>query len=50
VSDPDDLTLEFTSDPKNAVEIGEWHATTARETLGRWIAGDRKPNNDLRHR
>ncbi len=50
VSDPDELTLEFTSDPKNAAEIGEWQAKTARETLSRWLAGDRKPNNDLRHR
>ncbi len=50
VQDPDDLTLEFTSDPKNAAEIGEWQAKTARETLSKWIAGDRKPNNDLRHR
>src|SRR5258708_8174597 len=50
VSDPDEMTLEFTSDPKNAVEIGEWQAKTARETLARWIGGDRKANNDLRHR
>ncbi len=50
VSDPDEMTLEFTSDPKNAAEIGEWQAKTARETLSKWLAGDRKPNNDLRHR
>ena len=50
VSDPDDLTLEFTSDPKNIAEIGEWQAKTAHETLSRWVAGDRKPNNNLRHR
>jgi glyoxylase I family protein len=50
VSDPDGLLLEFTSDPKNAVEIGEWQARTAHGTLSRWISGDRKPNNDLRHR
>ena len=50
VSDPDDLTLEFTSDPKNIAEINEWQAKEAHETLSRWIAGDRKPNNNLRHR
>ena len=50
VSDPDEMTLEFTADPKNAAEIGEWQAKTARETLAKWIGGDRKPNNDLRHR
>jgi len=50
VSDPDEMTLEFTADPKNAGEIGEWQAKTARETLAKWIGGDRKPNNDLRHR
>jgi glyoxylase I family protein len=50
VQDPDDMTLEFTADPKNAVEIGEWQLKTAHETLSRWVGGDRKPNNDLRHR
>ena len=50
VQDPDNMTLEFTSDPKNAGEIGEWQARTAHTTLTRWIAGDRKPNNDMRHR
>jgi len=50
VSDPDELTLEFTSDPRNAAEINEWQAETARGTLARWVAGDRTPNNNLRHR
>jgi alkylation response protein AidB-like acyl-CoA dehydrogenase len=50
ISDPDELTLEFTSDPKNSAEIGEWQARTAHGTLSKWLAGDRKPNNDLRHR
>jgi glyoxylase I family protein len=50
VSDPDELTLEFTSDPKNAAEINEWQTKTAHGTLANWLAGDRKPNNDLRHR
>ena len=44
------MTLEFTADPKNAVEFGEWQLKTALGTLSRWVGGDRKPNNDLRHR
>ena len=50
VQDPDDLTLEFTSDPKNIGEINEWQSKTAHDTLSKWIGGDRKPNNNLRHR
>ena len=50
VQDPDGLLLEFTSDPKNAVETSEWQAKTARATLSKWVAGDRAPNNNLRHR
>ena len=50
VQDPDNLTLEFTSDPKNAAEINEWQAKMSHATLTRWLAGDRKPNNDMRHR
>jgi glyoxylase I family protein len=50
VSDPDELTLEFTSDPKSAAEINEWQSKTAHGTLTKWLAGDLKPNNDLRHR
>ena len=50
VSDPDNLTLEFTSDPKHVAEINEWQVKTAHETLSTWLGGDRKPNNDLRHR
>jgi glyoxylase I family protein len=49
VDDPDQMSLEFTSDPENAAEINAWQAGTARETLARWVAGDRTPNNDLRH-
>jgi glyoxylase I family protein len=49
-NDPDGLTLEFTSDPENAGEIGEWQAKTAHASLSKWIAGDRTTNNKLRHR
>lgn len=50
VDDPDQMVLEFTSDPDNAAEIGAWQANTAHQALSRWMAGDRTPNNDLRHR
>jgi glyoxylase I family protein len=49
VQDPDDMTLEFTSDPGNIAEINQWQSNTAHETLSTWIGGDRKPNNKLRH-
>lgn len=44
------MTLEFTSDPKNVAEINEWQSKTAHDTLSKWMDGDLKPNNDLRHR
>jgi glyoxylase I family protein len=50
VNDPDGVVLEFTSDPDDADEIWAWQATTAHETLARWLGGDRTPNNDLRSR
>jgi glyoxylase I family protein len=50
VQDPDDMTLEFTSDPRNIAEINEWQLKTAHETLSKWMAGDLKANNNLRHR
>jgi glyoxylase I family protein len=50
VQDPDDMTLEFTSDPRNITVINKWQSKTAHETLSKWIGGDLKPNNNLRHR
>jgi hypothetical protein len=44
------MTLEFTSDPRNITEINKWQSKTAHETLSKWIGGDLKPNNNLRHR
>ncbi len=49
VHDPDELTVEFTSEPLEAEEIGAWQRTTAAATLARWVKGDRVANNDLRH-
>jgi glyoxylase I family protein len=50
VTDPDGVTLEFTSDPADIDEIGAWQARTAHDTLERWLAGDHTPNNGLRTR
>jgi len=50
VKDPDGMVFEFTADPDDAAEIGAWQAKTAHETLSRWMAGDRTPNNELRDR
>jgi hypothetical protein len=48
VTDPDGLNLEFSVDPPNLREISERKRALAREELDRWVAGDRRPNNDLR--
>jgi catechol 2,3-dioxygenase-like lactoylglutathione lyase family enzyme len=48
VKDPDGMVVEFTSDPDDVVDIGAWQTKSAHETLSRWMAGDRTPNNDLR--
>ena len=49
VSSPDDLTLEFTYDPPNAVEIQDTRtrADPHRE-LQEWLKGDRTTNNTWR--
>jgi glyoxylase I family protein len=47
--DPDDLNLEFTSDPQNVEEIAGWQTKTAHESLRRWLGGDRTSNNNLHH-
>lgn len=48
VQDPDGLTVEFTAEPPDAAEIAAWQRATAHDTLARWRAGDRSPNNDFR--
>ena len=50
VNDPDGMVFEFTSDPDDAAEMWAWQAKTSHETLSRWMAGDRTPNNELRNR
>jgi catechol 2,3-dioxygenase-like lactoylglutathione lyase family enzyme len=49
VDDPDGMVLEFTCDPVGAPDLMAWQVDTAHPTLARWVAGDRTPNNDLRH-
>ena len=48
VTDPDGLTVEFTTDPENVAEINEWQRSHAHSELQRWLAGDHAPNNQLR--
>lgn len=48
VPDPDGLIFEFCVDPENVAEIDAYQAANARQTLERWVAGDRTPNNDVR--
>jgi glyoxylase I family protein len=50
VNDPDGMVLEFTSEPENSADIWAWQAKTCHDTLNRWLAGDRAPNNDLANR
>ena len=46
---PDGMLLEFTCDPPNVAEIDEIRRADAHSELTRWLAGDRRVNNDLRH-
>ena len=47
---PDGMILEFTCDPSNVAEIDAIRKADAHRELQRWLAGDRRVNNDLRHR
>jgi glyoxylase I family protein len=47
---PDGMRLEFTCDPANVAEIDALRKADAHSELSRWLAGDRRVNNDLRHR
>jgi glyoxylase I family protein len=49
-STPDGMILEFTCDPPNVAEIDGVRRADAHSELARWLAGDRRVNNDLRHR
>lgn len=41
--------LEFTCDPADADEVNEANVGTAHADLKRWLAGDHRSNNDVRH-
>jgi glyoxylase I family protein len=47
---PDGMILEFTCDPPDVAEIDALRRTDAHSELQRWLAGDRRVNNQLRHR
>jgi glyoxylase I family protein len=50
VTSPDGLNLEFTEDPPDVDEIAALRKADAHSELARWLAGDRRVNNELRHR
>ena len=47
---PDGMILEFTCDPPDVAEIDQIRRADAHSELTRWLAGDRRVNNQLRHR
>lgn len=47
-TDPDGLNLEFTLDSPQVDEINAIQARTARESLKKWLSGERKTNNAWR--
>lgn len=47
---PDGLIVEFTADPPDVAEIEAIRHADAHRELRRWLAGDRRVNNELRHR
>ena len=47
---PDGMILEFTCDPPDVAEIDAIRRTDAHSELSRWLAGDHRVNNQLRHR
>lgn len=50
VTSPDGLIVEFTADPPDAAEIDALRRADAHRELERWLKGDRRSNNTLRHR
>src|SRR5262249_59312688 len=46
---PDGLIVEFTPHPPNVAEIDALRRADAHSELRRWLGGDRRVNNDLRH-
>ena len=47
---PDNMILEFTCDPPDVAEIDALRRADAHSELQRWLTGDRRVNNQLRHR
>ena len=47
---PDGMILEFTCDPSDVAEIDALRRADAHSELARWLGGDRRVNNELRHR
>jgi glyoxylase I family protein len=50
VTSPDGLIVEFTQDPEDVAEIDAIRRADAHAELARWMAGDRRTNNELRGR
>jgi glyoxylase I family protein len=50
VASPDGLIVEFTVDPPDVAEIDAARRADAHAELARWLAGDRRTNNQLRNR
>ena len=50
VSSPDGTVVEFTEDPPDVAEIDAVRRADAHQELARWMAGDRRTNNELRGR
>lgn len=48
LNDPDGHLIELTYDTEEAVEHADFIRDRAAKELERWLAGDRKTNNDLR--
>ncbi len=48
VVDPDGMIVEFTMDAPHAEQINAIRAKDAHSELKRWLAGDHRPNNDVR--
>jgi glyoxylase I family protein len=48
VVDPDGMIVEFTLDADHADQINAIRLKDAHSELERWLAGDHRPNNDVR--
>jgi len=49
VIDPDGMIVEFTRDAPEADRINAVRLQDAHSELRRWLGGDHRPNNDVRH-